>query len=106
MSILAKAYERARHGVRYLLLRRLPTCKQIAPLISESLERRLSIRERAVLWLHLFVCVWCEWYLKQLEGVRSACLARGQEEAPSSPVELADEARERIRRVLRESARE
>jgi hypothetical protein len=105
VSIVVRAYEKARHAVRYFLLRRLPTCKQIAPLISESLERRLSIRERTLMKLHLFVCVWCEWYLRQLEGVRGASLTRGKEEAPASADAMPDEARERIRRVLRESAK-
>lgn len=32
-------YDKAVHAVRYFLLRRLPTCKQMAPVMSESLAR-------------------------------------------------------------------
>ena len=103
MRVAFKLFERARHAVRYFLLRRLPTCKRIAPLTSESLERPLGLGERAVLHLHLFVCVWCVWYRKQLQMVRSACLERGKEEAGEDVV-LSEEARERIRRALREGA--
>ena len=97
-------YDRAIHAVRYFLLRRLPTCKQMAPVMSESLERRLTLRERATLKLHLWVCVWCVWYLEQLRTMRSALRARAahEEEAGEvdSAVKLSEEARERIRRAL------
>jgi hypothetical protein len=97
-------YDRAVHAVRYFLLRRLPTCKQMAPVMSESLERRLTLRERAALKLHLWVCVWCVWYLEQLRTMRSALRARAAHEQSAdeaeSAVKLSEEARERIRRAL------
>ena len=96
-------YDRGVHAVRYFLLRRLPTCKQMAPVMSESLERRLTLRERAALKLHLWVCVWCVWYLEQLRTMRAALRARGAQEEPDeadSAVKLSEEARERIRRAL------
>ena len=97
-------YDRAVHAVRYFLLRRLPTCKQMAPVMSESLERRLILRERAALKLHLWVCVWCVWYLENLRTMRSALRARAAHEAEADEVEsavkLSEEARERIRRAL------
>jgi hypothetical protein len=96
-------YNKAVHAVRYFLLRRLPTCKQMAPVMSASLERRLTLRERLTLKLHLWVCVWCVWYLEQLRMMRSALRARGvREEADDvdPAVKLSEEARERIRRAL------
>ncbi len=98
-------YDKAVHAARYFLLRRLPTCKQMAPVMSESLERRLTLRERAALKLHLWVCVWCVWYLENLRTMREALRARGarEEEAADdvdSAVKLSEEARERIRRAL------
>lgn len=98
-------YDKAIHAVRYFLLRRLPTCKQMAPVMSESLERPLTLRERVQLKLHLWVCVWCVWYLENLRTMRSALRARAarEEEAADdvdSAVKLSEEARERIRRAL------
>lgn len=96
-------YERAVHAVRYFLLRRLPTCKQMAPVMSESLERSLTLRERLTLKLHLWVCVWCVWYLEQLRTMRSTLRARAAHEEAAevdSAVKLSEEARERIRRAL------
>jgi hypothetical protein len=97
-------YDKAIHAVRFFLLRRLPTCKQMAPLMSESLERPLTLRERVTLKLHLWVCLWCVWYLENLRTMREALRARGvhEEEAGDvdSAVKLSEEARERIRRAL------
>ena len=42
----------------------------MVPLMSESLERRLSVLEHVQLRLHLMVCVWCARYLKQIEFLR------------------------------------
>ena len=98
-------YDKAIHAVRYFLLRRLPTCKQMAPVMSESLERPLTLRERVTLKLHLWVCVWCVWYLENLRTMRSTLRARAAQEEDGadeveSAVKLSEEARERIRRAL------
>jgi hypothetical protein len=96
--------DKAIHAARYFLLRRLPTCKQMAPVMSQSLERPLTLRERLSLKLHLWVCVWCVWYLENLRTMREALRARSarEEEADEvdSAVKLSEEARERIRRAL------
>ncbi len=97
-------YDKTIHAVRYFLLRRLPTCRQMAPVMSESLERPLTLRERVTLKLHLWVCVWCVWYLEQLRTMREALRAHaaheGQADEADSAVKLSEEARERIRRAL------
>ena len=95
--------DKAIHAARYFLLRRLPTCKQMAPVMSQSLERPLNLRERLSLKLHLWVCVWCVWYLEQLRTMRSTLRARSareEAEEADSAVKLSEEARERIRRAL------
>ena len=105
MKMAKGLYDKAIHAVRYFLLRRLPTCQQMAPVMSESLERPLTLRERVKLKLHLWVCVWCVWYLENLRTMREALRARGAREeaaadAVDSAVKLSEEARERIRRAL------
>ena len=100
-------YDRAAHAVRYFLLRRLPPCKAMAPLMSESLERQLTLRERSVLKLHLWVCIWCVWYLEHLHVLRKTVGARAAREESddeiSSAISLSTEARERIKNALRKS---
>ncbi|HEY6120893.1 MAG TPA: hypothetical protein VIV66_13110 [Pyrinomonadaceae bacterium] len=94
-------YEKIKHGIRYWLLRRLPTCKSTVEVISQSFERRLGLRERVMLKVHLWVCIWCVWYLEHLQTMRTTLRAKVEESAdfPNSPT-LSDEARERMKRAL------
>ena len=48
------------------------TCKQASQIISQSLERKLNIRERFVLRLHLFICKYCLRFSQQLRTLRVA----------------------------------
>ena len=94
-------YEKLKHAVRYWLLRRLPPCKQTVKVLSESLERKLTLRERVLVKLHLWVCMWCVWYLEHLQLVRSSLRAEtSQEPTLSSTPGLSDDARERLKRSL------
>jgi hypothetical protein len=42
----------------------------MVPLMSESMERRLRLRESIELKLHLLVCAWCAHYLTQIKFIR------------------------------------
>ena len=96
-----KVYDKLKHSIRYYFLRTLPTCQQTVEQISQSMERSLSIRERIRLKLHLWICVWCQWYFEQLHIMRQTARAKADEPADLiSRRGLSDEARERIRRRL------
>jgi hypothetical protein len=95
-------YKKATHALRWCLLHRLPTCKQMVEVMSQSLERPLTLRERVLLKLHLWVCVWCVWYLEQLRLLRTSLRARAAEATGehSPGVSLSPEARARIKSSL------
>jgi hypothetical protein len=96
-------YKRATHALRYWLLRRLPTCKQTVALVSQSLERPLTLRERVTTKLHLWVCIWCVRYLEQLRLMRDTLRARGEQvpdDASRNADALSPQARERLKRAL------
>ncbi len=98
-----KAYDKIKHAVRWWLLRRLPTCKQTVKVISESMERRLSLWERITVKLHLWICLWCVWYLEQLQLMRDTIHTRAAQEpnlGASSLPPLSPEARERMKQTL------
>lgn len=77
----------------------------MAPLMSESLEKRLDVFEQMNLRLHLLVCAWCARYLKQIKLLRQAVSQREFTSADdnASPLKLSDEARQRISESLRDS---
>jgi hypothetical protein len=94
-------YDKTKHAIRYWLLRRLPPCQQTVEVISQSFERPLSTRERVLLKLHLWVCIWCVWYLEHLQLIRETVRKDSElpELDPSAPG-LSLEARERIKQHL------
>ena len=96
-----KLYDKLKHAVRYWLLRNLPACQQTVETISQSMERPLTLTERVKLKLHLWICVWCQWYLEQLLLIRNASRAQAAK-APDlmTNATLSNDARERIRRRL------
>ena len=99
--------KRIRQEGEFWLGRRLPTCQELTPILSQSLERRLTLRERLTLRLHFLICVYCARYLKQLRFMRHAVRAReaqplADDAAADATPSLTPEARERIRRALRE----
>ena len=103
---MALGLNKLTHGLRYFLLRRLPTCKQMSVLMSESMERPLSVRERVVLRLHLWVCIWCVWYFEHLQLLRATlrerAAAAAADDDAAAALHLSLEARERIKRTLKE----
>ena len=48
------------------------SCKQASQLISQSLDRPLTMRERFALKLHLFVCKYCKRFGQQVQTLRVA----------------------------------
>lgn len=94
-------YKKATHALRWFLLHRLPTCKEMTALMSQSMERRLTLRERVLLKLHLWVCAWCVWYLEQLQLLRTSLRARAEAAGVEyNGAALSSDARERIKSAL------
>ena len=94
-------YDKLKHSTRYWLLRRLPACEQVVEKLSQSMERKLTMRERIDVKLHLWVCAWCQWYLEHLHIIRDVARAKADEppDLTAAPA-LSPEARERIKRRL------
>jgi hypothetical protein len=79
------------------------SCKEITILVSESLDRELSLGERLAVRLHLMMCRFCSRYRKQLQTLRVVANRYLHEIEPSETHELfslSEDARSRIQRVL------
>lgn len=50
------------------------SCKQASQLISQSLDRPLTLRERFALQLHLIICKYCRKFSQQLKTLRVALI--------------------------------
>ncbi len=58
--------------VKMFLARRMRDCKSTVPVLGEMLDRKLPIRERISIRLHLFTCKYCTLYLEQIRFLRQA----------------------------------
>jgi hypothetical protein len=77
---------------------KMPNCKQVARLLSQSMEARLPWHQRLGVRFHLLYCVWCRRYASQIQFLSKATkgLATGEED--SSPAQkLSPEAKEQMR---------
>jgi len=90
--------------VIFWLARRLPTCREVTPWMSESLDNPLPLGRRIKLRLHILVCEYCKRYEEQLMALRNAVQAMASPPAESSPNDqpgLSADARERIKQALK-----
>lgn len=72
------------------------SCKQASRLVSQSLERKLTYRERFGLSLHLMMCDACKLFSRQLRLLRQAMQRIGRNVEQDTQTVLSDEARKRI----------
>lgn len=72
------------------------SCKQVSRLVSQSLERKLTYRERFGLSLHLMMCDACKLFSRQLRLLRQAMQRIGRNVEQDTQTVLSDEARKRI----------
>ena len=74
-----------------------PICQAATRLQSEAIERKLPLRQRFGLRVHLMLCKWCRRYGKQITFLRDAAHEHPDELAEPVPQKLSNEARERIK---------
>jgi hypothetical protein len=79
----------------------MKSCKEVSELVSQSIDRRLSLGEWMQLRMHLLICDACSRFKRQAEFLHAA--ARNYAERGLSTARqwtLSQTARERIRTIL------
>ena len=79
------------------------SCKQASRLVSQSLECKLTFRERFGLSLHLMMCDACKLFSRQLGLLRQAIKRIAANVEQDTQITLSDEARKRIANKLESS---
>lgn len=99
-----KIYDKLKMGATFWLARRLPPCAELLPIMSQSLEREWTLKEKVVMQLHFLYCEYCLRYLKQLRFMREAARLGADKiysaATPATPA-LPDEAAARLKRALK-----
>jgi hypothetical protein len=98
MDFLTKTVSALRAGLEALW----PSCRDVSRTQCEELDHSLPPLRRAGLCLHLLICKWCRRYGRQIRFLSQAAHHHPDEMAQAVPEKLSDEARERIKRSLRD----
>jgi len=81
------------------------SCQQASELLSQGLDRRLTVTERMGVRIHLLMCRLCTQYEKQLRFVCQASrrFSNEMEQADQETARLPPEARERIKKAVKQN---
>lgn len=80
-------------------------CKHASRLVSQSMDRRLSMRERLGLWLHLLICDACSQFSRQIALLRQAVRQWSARVENDVRVGLSTDARRRIAAAVKSKTR-
>jgi hypothetical protein len=72
------------------------SCKDASKIISQSLDRKLTMGERFNLKLHLLICKYCKYFSQQLQTLRVAVKANVYAVENDNTIEMSAEAKNRI----------
>ncbi len=75
-------------------------CKQTSLLVSQSLDRPLTWRERWAVRVHLWICVYCRRFMQQLNFIRKQMRLWQVEQANAEEIKLPVSAKARITQQL------
>lgn len=80
-------------------------CIEFSRLVSEGLDRPLSMWERASMAMHRLICPPCNMIRKQVDMLRKTCryMPSDNPDETDNTCVLPDDARMRIQKVLRET---
>jgi len=78
------------------------SCTETARLLSESRDRRLSLRERIHLRFHVTMCRMCHVYARQLSALSRICNAASEHAPDCCPGKLPEDRKARIREAMKD----
>ena len=84
------------------LARHTPSCRDIARLASEGLDRKLGWRERLNIRLHFLICYLCRRYEEQLRLVHDQLARQPEAFSQAGGLRLSEEEKARLRAACRQ----
>ncbi|MGZ8269557.1 MAG: zf-HC2 domain-containing protein [Methylophilus sp.] len=84
---------------------KLLNCKQTSQLVSQSLDRRLTWKERLAVRLHLLICKYCARFNRQLLAMRAGLKRLSQAIEQDTNIQLPSDAKARIAKALEAKAK-
>jgi hypothetical protein len=84
-----------------LICRFTPTCPEVVRILSQGMDKKLSLGTRIKLRVHFLMCSFCERYMKQLKYMRRVSREFPEKIGEASNATLPADAKERIKSALR-----
>lgn len=75
-------------------------CKQTSQLVSQSLDRRLTLKERFAVRIHLWICKYCKRFSQQLLAMRSGLQGMTKSMEEDTQLHMPSESKARIAKAL------
>jgi hypothetical protein len=98
------AYKKVQRFFFVLILKYLPPCNEIIDAASRSVDGNITFRESVILKLHLIPCKPCVRFIEQSKFLKKMMQEMEVEEATTAyKGTLSDEARERLKALLKTS---
>lgn len=92
-------------NIKIWIAKKTEDCKEISPLFSYALDRKLALSERIRIKIHLFTCTACENYISNLSFMHDVFVIQNEKiENEEIHLSLSSEAKERLKKAL-ESAK-
>lgn len=76
------------------------TCKQASKLVSQSLDRQLTLSEKVGLRFHLLICKFCKRFEQQLMLIKKSILASVKAIEQNEQIQLPNDAKTRITQAI------
>lgn len=83
----------------------LLNCKQTSQLVSQALDRRLSLRERIAVRVHLCICKYCRRFRQQLSAIRIGLQRMTASIEQDTHLHMPSETKARIAKALETEAK-
>lgn len=88
------------YSMMRLMVRVMPSCKDISAQISEGMDRNLPLQKRLSIRLHVSMCGLCRRYEKQLHLIHQGASHYADPQKNATTPSLSPAAEERIRQAL------
>jgi hypothetical protein len=83
-----------------LICKFTPTCPEVTRILSQGMDKELSLMMRLKLRVHYLMCSFCERYMKQLHYIREVSREFPEKIGEVSTASLSSDAKDRLKAAL------
>ena len=97
--------QKANYAMMRLMVRVMPSCRDISQLISDGMDRHLPLRKRLSIRLHVSMCKYCRRYENQMHLLHEGVGHYADPEVNVVEKSLSPAAKEKLEKALADQAK-